>query len=133
MATASLRDAVRMLRAAEPALGVKPLVTKLHEQLPGEEVGAKEVREALRALAAESEASAAAAEVPPAADGIDAPSHAAQDLACLGCGVLTDAARSAQSACKRSCPARSFAAGGARRSAGPSTWSGTRSGRNGAG
>ena len=42
MATASLLDAVRMLRAAEPALGVKPLVTKLREQLPGEEVGAKE-------------------------------------------------------------------------------------------
>ena len=81
MATASLLDAVRMLRAAEPALGVKPLVTKLREQLPGEEVGAKEVREALRALAAENEASAAAAEVPPAAD--DAPSPAAQNPTCF--------------------------------------------------
>lgn len=54
-------EAVRTLLAADPELGVRPLVAKLREQMPGEEVGAKEVREVLSALKAESEATATGA------------------------------------------------------------------------
>ena len=47
---------------AEPDLGVKPLLTKLREQQPDLGAGTKEVRKALNALKAESEAAKAAAE-----------------------------------------------------------------------
>ena len=67
-------DALRALRLAEPGLGVKPLVSKLKEQQPGLEIGAKEVREMCRKLdeeqaaakpdAAGSSAAAAAAGAP---------------------------------------------------------------------
>ena len=38
---------MRKLRVAEPKAGVASLVTMLREQMPGEEVGDKDVREAL--------------------------------------------------------------------------------------
>ena len=53
---------------AEPDLGPKPLLAKLRAQLPGLGAGTREVREALMALKAESEAMAVAAAVPPAAE-----------------------------------------------------------------
>ena len=62
-----LLEAVRGLRLAYPALGPKPLLAKLREQRPDLGAGNKEVREALLALKAESEATEAAAAAPPAA------------------------------------------------------------------
>ena len=57
----ALLEAVRGLRLAEPDLGLKPLLTKLREQRPELGAATKEVREALAALKAESEAAAKAA------------------------------------------------------------------------
>ena len=62
-----LLEAVRGLRLADPELGPKPLLAKLREQQPDLGAGNKEVREALLALKAESEATEAAAYTPPAA------------------------------------------------------------------
>ena len=89
---ALLKD-VRGLRVAEPDLGFKPLLAKLQAQQPDLGAATKEVREALTALKAESEAeaaataaaAAAAAAAPPAADEVGAPSNAALSLACIGC------------------------------------------------
>ena len=81
-----LLEAVRALRVADPDLGQKPLLAKLREQQPALGAGTKEVREALAALKAESEAkAAAAAAASPAADEGAAPSSAALSLACIGC------------------------------------------------
>ena len=52
----ALLEAVRGLRVAEPDLGVKLLLAKLQEQQPDLGAATKEVREALKALKAESEA-----------------------------------------------------------------------------
>ena len=52
----ALLEAVRALRVAYPDLGVKRLLAKLREQQPGLGAGTREVREALTALKAESEA-----------------------------------------------------------------------------
>eukprot|EP00964_Phaeocystis_antarctica_P135151 scaffold99528_cov48-Phaeocystis_antarctica.AAC.1 len=57
----ALLEAVRGLHVADPDLGVKPLLAKLREQQPDLGAGNKEVREALKALKAESEAKVAAA------------------------------------------------------------------------
>ena len=54
-----LFDLVGDLRCAHPCIGVKPLLAKLREQQPELEAGCKEVREALSALKAQSEAKAA--------------------------------------------------------------------------
>ena len=56
-------EAVRGLRVAEPDLGFKPLLAKLRAQQPDLGAATKEVREALTALKAESEAAKAAAAV----------------------------------------------------------------------
>ena len=82
---AALLEAVRGLQVAEPGLGFKPLLAKLREQQPDLGAATKEVREALAALKAESEAAMAAAAAPPAAAESGAPSHAALSLACIGC------------------------------------------------
>ena len=80
--SSDLTEAVRGLHVANPDLGFKPLLAKLREQQPDLEVGSKEVRKALKALKAESEA----ALVPPTADeGVAPCSHAALSLACAGC------------------------------------------------
>ena len=91
----ALLEAVRGLRVADPDLGVKPLVAKLQEQQPDLAAGTREVREALKALKAESEAAKAAAAqpaadaaAPPAADEGGTPSNAALSLACIGCSRL---------------------------------------------
>ena len=55
-----LLEAVRGLWLADPELGPKPLLAKLREQQPDLGAGNKEVREALTALKAESEAAKAA-------------------------------------------------------------------------
>ena len=81
----ALLEAVRGLRVAEPDLGFKPLLAKLREQQPDLGAATKEVREALKALKAESEAATAAAAAPPAAVECRAPSNAALSLACIGC------------------------------------------------
>ena len=86
----TLLEAVRALQVADPDLGQKPLLAKLREQQPDLGAGAKEVREALTALKAESEAkaqaeAAAATTPPPAADEGGAPSNVALSLACIGC------------------------------------------------
>ena len=60
-----LLEAVRGLRLANPELGPKPLLATLRGQQP--DLGSKEVREALLALKAESEATEAAAAAPPGA------------------------------------------------------------------
>ena len=103
--SATLLEAVRALRVADPDFGQKPLLAKLREQHePGLGAGTKEVREALAALKAEGEAqaaaaaavavaaaAAAAATAPPASDaaqGGAAPAPAALSLACVGCGRL---------------------------------------------
>ena len=52
----ALLEAVRALRVAYPDLGVKRLLAKLREQQPDLAAGTREVREALTALKAESEA-----------------------------------------------------------------------------
>jgi tetratricopeptide (TPR) repeat protein len=96
MAEDALLEAVRGLRLAHPELGPKPLLAKLREQQPDLGAGNKEVREALAALKAESEATEAAAAAPPAAA---APSAAGEggaprnaslppSLACFGCARL---------------------------------------------
>ena len=81
----ALLEAVRGLRVAEPDLGFKPLLAKLRAQQPDLGAATKEVREALAALKAESEAAKAAAAAPPAADEGGAPSNVALSLACIGC------------------------------------------------
>ena len=68
-ATDALLEAVRGLRVADPDLGFKPLLAKLQEQQPDLGAATKEVREALTALKAESEAAKAAAVASPAAEG----------------------------------------------------------------
>ena len=90
----TLLEAVRGLRVADPDLGPKPLLAKLREQQPNLGAGTREVREALNALKAESEAAKAAtvppaaAVVPPAADKGGAPPNVALSLACFGCARL---------------------------------------------
>eukprot|EP00964_Phaeocystis_antarctica_P108413 scaffold73021_cov61-Phaeocystis_antarctica.AAC.3 len=107
----ALLQAVRGLRVSDPGLGFKPLLAKLREEQPDLGAGSREVREALTALKAESEATAAAAAplaaeegalpaadeglppaadegVPPAAKEGGAPPNAALSLACIGCGRL---------------------------------------------
>ena len=81
----TLLEAVRGLRVAEPDLGFKPLLAKLRAQQPDLGAATKEVREALKALKAESEAATAAAVAPPAAEACCAPSNVALSLACIGC------------------------------------------------
>ena len=101
----ALLEAVRGLRVADPGLGLKPLLTKLREQQPDLGAGTKEVREALKMLKAESEATEAAAAPPAAAaplaataspavarpaaaDEGGAPPNVALSLACFGCARL---------------------------------------------
>ena len=69
----ALLEAVRGMRVAEPDLGFKPLLAKLRAQQPDLGAATKEVREALAALKAESEAAKAAAAAPPAVDEGSAP------------------------------------------------------------
>jgi tetratricopeptide (TPR) repeat protein len=96
MAEDCLLEAVRGLRLAHPELGPKPLLAKLREQQPGLGAGNKEVREALAALKAESEAMEAAAAAPPAAaapsaagEGVVPPNASLPpSLACFGCARL---------------------------------------------
>jgi tetratricopeptide (TPR) repeat protein len=96
MAEDCLLEAVRGLWLAHPELGPKPLLAKLREQQPDLGAGNKEVREALAALKAESEATeAAAAALPaaaatPAAGEGGAPPNASlpPSLACFGCARL---------------------------------------------
>eukprot|EP00964_Phaeocystis_antarctica_P008639 scaffold4671_cov45-Phaeocystis_antarctica.AAC.3 len=91
-----LLEAVRGLWLADPDLGPKPLLAKLRELQPDLGAGNKEVREALTALKAKSEAREAAAATPPAAaappaaDEGNAPTPAslAISLACFGCARL---------------------------------------------
>jgi tetratricopeptide (TPR) repeat protein len=94
MAEDCLLEAVRGLRLAHPELGPKPLLAKLREQHPGLGAGNKEVREALAALKAESDATEAAAAAPPATAAATpaageggAPPNASlpPSLACFGC------------------------------------------------
>ena len=84
----ALLEAVRGLRVADPDLGFKPLLAKLREQQPDLGAATKEVREALAALKAESEAAKAATAAPPAAVEYRAPSNVALSLACIGCARL---------------------------------------------
>eukprot|EP00964_Phaeocystis_antarctica_P145934 scaffold112089_cov63-Phaeocystis_antarctica.AAC.3 len=79
-------EAVRGLSVADPDLGFKPLLAKLRAQQPELGAATKEVREAVNALKAESEAKAAV--TPPAADEGGAPSNLALSLACIGCSRL---------------------------------------------
>ena len=60
--TDAILEAVRGLRLADPELGPKPLLAKLRKQQPDLGAGTREVREALLALKAESEAAKSAAE-----------------------------------------------------------------------
>ena len=106
-----LLEAVRGLWLVDPELGLKPLLAKLREQQPDLGAGTKEVREALKVLKAESEATEAAAvpptadergapsnvalseantaaAAPPAADERGVPSNVALSLACFGCARL---------------------------------------------
>ena len=84
----ALLEAVRGLRVADPDLGFKPLLAKLQAQQPDLRAATKEVRVALAALKAESEAANAAAAPPPAADQGGAPLPVALSLACIGCARL---------------------------------------------
>ena len=79
----TLIEAVRGLRVADPDLGFKPLLAKPRGQQPDLGAGSKEVRKALMALKAESEAMVAAAR--PAANAAGAPSPVVVSLACVGC------------------------------------------------
>jgi tetratricopeptide (TPR) repeat protein len=96
MAEDCLLEAVRRLRLAHPEIGPKPLLAKLREQHPDLGAGNKEVREALAALKAESEATEAAAAAPPAAaaptaageDGASPNASLPPSLACFGCARL---------------------------------------------
>eukprot|EP00964_Phaeocystis_antarctica_P157448 scaffold127607_cov66-Phaeocystis_antarctica.AAC.2 len=95
-------EAVRELWLADSELGTKPLLAKLREQQPDLGAGNKEVREALTALKAESEAKEAAAAAPPAAapapaaaappaaseGGAPPNASLAPSLACFGCARL---------------------------------------------
>ena len=90
----ALLEAVRGLCLADPGLGPKPLLAKLREQHPDLGAGAREVREALLALKAESEAAKANAAVPPAAIAPPAavergaPLPVALSLTCrIGCSI----------------------------------------------
>ena len=90
-----LLEAVRGLWLAHPELGPKPLLAKLRVQQPDLGAGTKEVREALTAVKAESEATEAAgarpaAATPPAAGkgGVTLPASLAPSLACFGCARL---------------------------------------------
>eukprot|EP00964_Phaeocystis_antarctica_P015845 scaffold8769_cov70-Phaeocystis_antarctica.AAC.1 len=94
-----LLEAVRGLWLADPDLGPKPLLAKLREQQPDMGAGAREVREALTALKAEtlaeSEATEAAAAPPATAaplaageGGAPLPASLAVSLACFGCARL---------------------------------------------
>ena len=103
----ALLEAVRGLRVADPDLGFKPLLAKLRAQQPDLGAATKEVREALKALKAESEAAKAVAAAPPAARMGGAPSNVALSLACIGCAR-----------CRQTCPT----AGRSTRSA-TSAWS----------
>ena len=84
----ALLEAVRELRVTDPDLGFKPLLAKLRAQQPDLGAATKEVREALKALNAESEAATAAATAPPAAVECCAPLPVALSLACIGCARL---------------------------------------------
>ena len=84
----ALLEALRGLRVAEPDLGFKPLLAKLREQQPELGAATKEVREALKALKAESEAAKTATAAPPAAVERAAPFPVALSLACIGCARL---------------------------------------------
>ena len=89
----AILEAVRGLHVADPDLGPKPLLAKLRAQQPDLGAGTREVREALTALKAESEAKAAAATptvatVLPAANKGSAPPNVALSLACFGCARL---------------------------------------------
>eukprot|EP00964_Phaeocystis_antarctica_P052454 scaffold30711_cov50-Phaeocystis_antarctica.AAC.2 len=97
--TDALLEAVRGLWLANPELGPKPLLAKLREQQPDLGAGTREVREALTALKAESEATKAAAlppaaaappttDAPSVADEGGVPSNLAISLACFGCARL---------------------------------------------
>eukprot|EP00964_Phaeocystis_antarctica_P014227 scaffold7831_cov95-Phaeocystis_antarctica.AAC.3 len=95
MPDAVLLEAVRGLWLADPGLGPKPLLASLRAQQPDLGAGTKEVREALTALKAESEAREAAdappaAAAPRAADEGGGPPNAslAPSLACFGCARL---------------------------------------------
>ena len=86
---------MRGLHVADPDLGLKPLLAKLREQQPDLGAATREVREALIALKAESEAAKVAAAQPAADEGApaavdesDAPLPVALSLACVGCGRL---------------------------------------------
>ena len=78
-----LLETVRGLRVADPDLGFKPLLANLREQQPDLGAATKEVREALTALKAESEAAKAAA-APPAADEGGALGNVAGRDSCFG-------------------------------------------------
>ena len=102
----ALLEAVRGLRVADPDLGFKPLLAKLQEQQPDLEAGTKEVRKALKALKAESEAKAkteaGAESAQHAAD--EGSATAALSLACVGCGRLPsdmDDAREKHPVCRK--------------------------------
>ena len=88
----ALLEGVRDLRVANLGIGVKPLLAKLREQQPELDAGCKEVREALLALKAESEAKAAVALLPTANEGVPPAADdggAALSLACVGCARLS--------------------------------------------
>ena len=61
----ALLETVRGLRVTEPDLGFKPLLAKLRAQQPDLGAATKEVREALNALEAESEAATRLPRPPP--------------------------------------------------------------------
>ena len=84
----ALVEAVRGLWLADPGLGFKPLLAKLRVQQPNLGAATKEVRVALAALKAESEAAEAAAVAPPAAEESATPLPLALSLACFGCARL---------------------------------------------
>ena len=101
MAEDCLLEAVRGLRLAHPELGPKPLLAKLREQHPDLGAGNKEVREALAALKAESEATEAAAAAPPAT-AAPAPPAASDAVAAAAGG---ERGRSRDCSCHSSCDA----------------------------
>ena len=88
-----LRTAVRKLHALDPDIGVRQLLAKLRNQQPELGAGKKEVREALTALQAQSEAAKAATAQPAADESLPteglpheggAPEPAAQHLSSSG-------------------------------------------------
>ena len=89
----ALLEAMRGLHVADPDLGAKPLLAKLRDQQLDLGAGTREVREALMALKAESEAKATivqhvAAAAPPATAESGAPPNVMLSLACFGCARL---------------------------------------------